>query len=79
MKKSLLIAAAFLAAQGCTSIPADGANKKQHLTNKDFADRISATCAGYGKAARDNGGNFQEVFNDCMNHAVAVIEDQESS
>jgi len=74
MKKAFLFSFALAALQGCAVTGAETANQGEALTDKQFADRVSATCAGYGKAARDNGGDFGEVFTDCRNRAVVYVE-----
>jgi PBP1b-binding outer membrane lipoprotein LpoB len=74
MKKLAFIAATVLLIQGCVVTGERHPVERQSLTDKQFADRISATCAGYGKAAQDSGGNFVEVFDGCMNNAVAILE-----
>lgn len=42
---------------------------------QEAVNHIAATCGGFAKSGAKNGhGSELEIFNDCMNKAIAIIE-----
>lgn len=69
----ILMVAAMVA--GCTSAPEDTVVSMEQAA-VDAVQNITAICGGYAGYADDNGkGEFDDVFNECMNLAKEMVRD----
>lgn len=76
MKKlALILSILALSSCGTTKQVSELPSIPTDATPQEAVHYISSTCAGFAKAGSENGhGAELEIFNDCMDKAVEMIE-----